>query len=194
MDAFLPEKEKVTITKTITVPTSSYAPTKTGKKSSLSKKESFLPRSEQEGATPLAKRTRSTYKANIATSPSSSSSLKKSPEVVITKVTKAPSKTIPTPSKPKQFKMVTCKGNTPLVDSSNSASTPQVEDNPPEIISPPSVNKDKTQETSATQIELTLAFKAPEPASSIPKPTIDLDVYFEALSQKTTPHCFWGLW
>lgn len=82
--------------------------------------------------------------------------------------------------------MVACKDNNPLVDSSSSASTPQAEDNFPEIISPPSVNKEKAQETGAVQDEPAPAFKAPEPDSSVPKPTIDLDAYFEALSQKTT--------
>ncbi|GMP93578.1 hypothetical protein CsSME_00043348 [Camellia sinensis var. sinensis] len=104
---------------------------------------------------------------------------------MVMKTTKAPAKETLTPTKSKRFKMVPRKNHTLLVDSSSYTTAPQAEDNPHEIIFPPSVNK--AQEIVATQGEITQAFKAPEPAPTIPKPAVDLDAYFEVLSQKTIP-------
>ncbi|GMP35718.1 hypothetical protein CsSME_00008064 [Camellia sinensis var. sinensis] len=86
--------------------------------------------------------------------------------------------------------MVAHKGQTSLVDSSSSVTTPQAKDNPPKIISSPSINKEKAQKTTIAQDETTPAFKASESSRSIPKLAMDLDAYFEALSQKSTPTTF----
>ncbi|CAL5330521.1 unnamed protein product [Camellia sinensis] len=161
-------------------------PPETGKKSPAKRKAVF-PRVELETATPLAKRTRSNYKEEITASPRSSSS----PRVVVTKETKAPAKEIlakgsSAPTRPKRYKMAAHKGSTLMVVSSNSATTSQTEDDLPEIIYPPSVNKKEAQEITVAQVETTQTF-APETAPSVPKLIVNLDAYFEVLSQKTTP-------
>ncbi|KAI8022941.1 hypothetical protein LOK49_LG03G02854 [Camellia lanceoleosa] len=68
---------------------------------------------------------------------------KKSSKIVVTKETKAPIKETPAPMRPKRYKMLACKGSTPLANSSSSTTTPQAGDNPPEMTSPPFVNKKK---------------------------------------------------